>query len=112
MYLLFLIFLIDIKKIRTPSPAKRSKYNRQPRNIEVKRVNSPRKKPKISTIFADQSKRNEDNKNGATQESDKKPKVADAMKSIVKSKIVEFTWGLLDLPALKRKYLSKNKREK
>lgn len=32
--------------------------------------------------------------------------------SKLKSKIVEFTCGLLDLPALKRKYLGKHKRDK
>lgn len=103
---------LDIKKSRTPGPNNRNKYNRQPKNVEVKRVISSKKKPKNGLALADQNSKFEYLKMHPSGQQEPNVKVGDDMKAQVKNKIVEFTCGLLDLPALKRKYLSKTKRNK
>ena len=75
---------LDIKKSKTPSESKRNKYNRQPKNIEVRRVYSPKRKQKNSITNAEQSNKFEYSKIGVQQQLEPNLKVEEDMKAKVK----------------------------
>ena len=84
-------------------------FNKKPKNVLIRRSISPTKSRR-SLVPTDSSLKRSQKSISVVTEGREKTEADNKKKT--KLKIIEFTCGLLDLPALKRKYLSKEKREK
>ena len=101
--------MIDIKSSK--SPKLKNKFNRRPKNVEVKRIRSIKKGKKSFYSSRDRSNYDETPRSNLASYG-RESKETSKVKKKMAIKLVEFTCELLDIPALKRKYLSKKKRSK